>query len=193
MPDQPPPGHWVRVESHQLLDRPPWFRVYADTWRLPSGKTIPDFLRVDGRDYVTVLAVDDRERVLVFDGFRPGCMDVVLQFPAGYVDDADPDPLTAARRELAEEAGLAAGRWDHLGRFVADGNYKMTVTDAYLARDLTSVRVDGSDDPEAYRQTWIPLDEVTAGWRAGRFQPAATAAALGLALDRLTRSPTGSV
>ena len=70
---------------------------------------------------VTIVAVDDGEIVLVRQT-RPGAGDWTLELPAGCLEEGE-TPEQAARRELAEECGLAALEWRDVGSFWAAPAY----------------------------------------------------------------------
>lgn len=98
------------------------------------------------------------------------------ELPAGTLEDGE-DPLAGAQRELAEEAGLRAERWDSLGTARSSAALTMRFH-LYLARDIR--RVDRS--PEAYEQDMIvrelPLGEAVAAALDGEIQHAASIVAL---------------
>src|SRR4051794_27437259 len=112
---------WQRLSSTLLLDRRPWFRVFGDHVRLPSGKEIDDFLRIDSRSYAVIFAVTEDHRVLLVEGYKYGPDRVVVQLPAGYLE-AGEAPEACARRELLEETGYTATHWELLGAYCPDGN-----------------------------------------------------------------------
>jgi ADP-ribose diphosphatase len=64
---------------------------------------------------VTIVPVDGAEIVLVSQT-RRGADGRILELPAGTIEDGEP-PAAAARRELAEECGLAASTWKRIGGF----------------------------------------------------------------------------
>jgi len=68
------------------------------------------------------------------------------EVPAG-TRDGDEDPLECARRELAEETGLVAGRYTSLG-VVRGAAFLTGRAFLYLAEELT----ESSRSPEAYEQ-----------------------------------------
>jgi len=181
---------WKVISTKQLLDCPPWFKVFSDDWLLPSGEVVKDFLRIEARDYVLIFAIDDDRQVLLLKGYRPGCRDIVLQLPAGYVDDNDASVLDSAKRELLEETGVIAETWHLLGSFVGDGNWKLGTFHCYLAQGLSPVdsELPESDDPGKQILIWMSLEDVKAAWRAGQFGQAATVAAVSLAVDWLETS-----
>ena len=94
-----------------------------------------------------------------------------------------PVPGTAAElaaAELAEETGLRAATWTHLGRLFAAYGYSSQSYDVFLAADLTA----GSPEREVTEQDMIHrrfgLDEVIAMVRDGRLADAHSVAALAL-------------
>ena len=89
-------------------------RVYADDVLLPDGRQVEGFLRVEGRPYATIFALTDAGQVPFLRQYKYGLDRVALQLPAGYLE-AGEDAEVGARRELLEETGYAAARWERLG------------------------------------------------------------------------------
>ena len=89
-------------------------------------------------------------------------------------------PLEAARRELAEEAGLAAGQWQALAELRNSASLAAK-SYLYLARDLRPVATarEGSEGDMALRRR--PLDSALAAVGVGEIVHAVTVAALFLA------------
>jgi hypothetical protein len=93
----------------------PWFDVLA---RTVDGSTSPYyFLRTS--DYVTVLAVTTEGSVLLVEQYRPAVGAHTTELPSGHVEEGEL-PEAAARRELAEETGYEAQKFELLGTLVPD-------------------------------------------------------------------------
>jgi ADP-ribose pyrophosphatase len=99
------------------------------------------------------------------------------EVPAGKLDRPGEDPLECARRELAEEAGLAAARWDKLGSILTTPGFCDEVIHLYLARDLTPARQDLERD-EVIEVHRIPLAEALARIPTEEIRDAKSIAAL---------------
>ncbi|AFY46307.1 ADP-ribose pyrophosphatase [Nostoc sp. PCC 7524] len=59
----------------------------------------------------------------------------ILEFPAGTVE-INEDPLETVKREIQEETGYNAQKWDKLGEFFLAPGYSDEILYAFLARDL---------------------------------------------------------
>ncbi|WGV24828.1 NUDIX hydrolase [Halotia branconii] len=59
----------------------------------------------------------------------------LLEFPAGTVESTE-DPLETIQREIAEETGYSAQKWDKIGEFFLAPGYSDEIIYAFLARDL---------------------------------------------------------
>lgn len=84
------------------------FRVRRDWCRSPRDGDVHDFYVLEMPDWVQVVAVTTEGRLVLVEQFRPGTGQVTLEFPAGLIDRGE-DPVAAAVRELAEEAGYRGG------------------------------------------------------------------------------------
>lgn len=126
---------------------------------------------VDHTGAVSVLAVDDEERVLLIKQYRHPIRAREWEIPAGLLDVADEDPLEAAKRELAEEVDLAAASWSVLSDYVTTPGGNNEAIRVYLARDLSDTDAFTREDEEAdIEKRWVPLDEALDAVVARRIQ-----------------------
>lgn len=93
-----------------------------------------------------VLAVDDNQDLYFVRQFRYPYGEEMIEIPAGKLNEGE-DPLTCAKRELLEETGLVAEKWEKIGAFRPSPGYTDEVLHIYLARDL-SEREQHLDDDE---------------------------------------------
>lgn len=111
------------------------FSVEVQQVKLPDGRqTTRELVRHPGGS--CVVALDESGYVYLVHQYRVGTGGPSREIPAGKLDP-DEDALACARRELAEETGLTADRWDLLIRFYPSPGYTDEVIHIYLARDLT--------------------------------------------------------
>jgi ADP-ribose pyrophosphatase len=94
---------------------------------------------VDHTGAVAVLALDDEGRVVLIRQYRHPVRMELWELPAGLLDNPGEPPLEAARRELAEEADLRAGRWDVLADWFSSPGGMTEALRVYLARELEPV------------------------------------------------------
>jgi ADP-ribose pyrophosphatase len=91
-----------------------------------------------------VVALDDDERVVLLRQYRHPVGRHLWELPAGLRDADGEPPLETAKRELAEEAQLAADRWSLLTSTYSTPGFCDELVLVYLAEGLTDVdRPDG--------------------------------------------------
>lgn len=121
---------------------------------------------------VGVVALDDRDRVLLVRQYRHPVRSYLWEPPAGLLDVAGEDPLVTAQRELAEEAHLTAGEWHVLVDFFNSPGGSTEAFRCYLARDLRPVpheeRHEGHGEERDMPVAWLPLDDARDRVLAGR-------------------------
>lgn len=99
--------HEPKVEG-TLVFRTPWFQVYSK--ELPDAE--PHY-SIAAPDFVCIVGVNNRGRLLMVRQFRPAVGAVTLELPAGHVEEGE-TPEQAARKELLEETGYTADRLELL-------------------------------------------------------------------------------
>jgi len=162
------------IRSHRIHEgRVVCLRV--DEIRLTDG-TMARREVVEHGPAVCVVAIDDRDRVLLVRQHRlPAGRDLV-EIPAGSLNEGE-DPLFGAQRELAEETGFAASRWNALGGFFAEPGYCTEYLHLFLARDLRP-ESRPADEDERIELVAMPFAEAVDAVARGTFPDAKTIAGL---------------
>jgi ADP-ribose pyrophosphatase len=149
--------------------------VGIETATLPNGVTV-DLAIVRHPGASAIVAVDDDGRIAMLTQYRHAIGGWLREVPAGCRNGGE-SPLECAQRELREEAGLGARRWDHLGSIVTIPSYCDEKIDLFLARDL-SASAGHLDFDEVMKVEQIDLERTLAMITSGEIVDAKTIAAL---------------
>ncbi|HEX5039004.1 MAG TPA: NUDIX hydrolase [Candidatus Limnocylindria bacterium] len=176
------------MEERTLSTRRPWTgrRVAVrvdDVERSDGHRTTREIIEHPGA--VAILAWDG-ERLAMVSQWRHATGQVLLEIPAGTLEPDEPMAETA-RRELAEEVGVAAATWTDGPRFFTAPGFCTELMHIYLATDLSDDRA-AADEDEALEPSWMTLADVLAAIDDGRIVDAKTMAAVGWFARRLGTS-----
>ena len=119
-----------------------------------------------------MMAVDDKNRVLLVRQYRLPADKYLWELPAGKVDEGE-TPLQAAKRELIEETGYRARTWKKMQSFYPSPGFlaeKMTI---YMATDLTAGEATPMDD-ERIEARWYTRKELKELIAAGKIEDSKT-------------------
>jgi ADP-ribose pyrophosphatase len=168
----------VRVISSKVSFRGPVFNVVTDEVEEPGNvRARRDVVRHSGS--IVILAVDDSgrtARVLLERQYRYAAGRRMWELPAGRIDPGE-DKLTAAKRELLEETGYSASRWQRaLFFYVSPGFLDESMT-VYLARGLTKGLAQPEED-ERIAVRFFPLAQAVRMAMTGKIVDAKTIAPL---------------
>lgn len=154
-----PGSHTFEVVDSEILVESPILALRRDQVRMPGGK-ISSREVVEHFGAVAVVARDDQGRICLLRQWRQTAADRLIELPAGILDVAGEDPLTAAERELGEEAGVAAREWSLLTDIFTSPGFAEETVRIYLAESLTAVdRPDPEDEEADMTLDWVGLDE----------------------------------
>lgn len=171
---------WSVIEERELLARPPYLTVTAQSVALPDGRRIDDFYQIVLADFAVIYAETPDGRVLMLRSYRHGPRRVCLNFPGGALSPGEA-PLDAARRELREETGYEAERWDSLGSWVTNVNQRCQTAHFFRAAGCRPVAAPDSGDLEETRLELIGPDGLFEAARRGELAGLSHAAMLAIA------------
>jgi len=115
--------------------------------------------RVGVGGIVVMVAITPDRTVLLERQFRPPMGRDVIELPAGLVEHNEPMEA-AAKRELIEETGWAAGTLQYLAEGPISTGASTETLRAYLCTDLEHVGKNGGDDNEIIEVIEVPIDGV---------------------------------
>lgn len=135
-----------------------------------------------GREFIVhpgasaIVALTDDGCVIFERQFRYPIQAVTVEIPAGK-RDGDEDPLVCAKRELSEETGYSAEKWQKIGAIATTVGFSDEVIHLYLAQGL-SLGAQHTDDDEFINLMKIPFDEAIGMIQKGEITDAKTICAL---------------
>lgn len=127
-----------------------------ETVELPNGETAElEIVRHPGG--AAAVALDDAAQVCLLRQFRHAAGGWLWELPAGKIEPGE-DPFDTARREIAEEAGVAADAWANLGILYSSPGVLTEVIHLFLGRVLRHVGHE-HEAHEVIEIHWLPLDK----------------------------------
>ncbi len=149
------------VVDRQLLAETPFLQLEELSLRGPDGDVSPrSVVRVGGA--VALIPVDGDE-VVLFRQYRTALERAILEIPAGKLDVPGEEAEQCARRELAEEVGLAAGKLERLVHYYTSPGFTDEELTIFLATDLSEVEMNRVGPEErAAEIVRVPIGEIAA-------------------------------
>lgn len=161
----PPPEPARHLETTAALDARK-IRFEINRLRLPIG-IVGSFGIIRHPGAALAVPVLEDGRVVLLRQYRFAVAARILEFPAGTLE-AQEDPLGSIQREIEEETGYRADRWDSLGAMLPCPGYSDEVIHLFLARDLTRLETPPSgDDDEDMEVLVMPPDQLDAALASG--------------------------
>jgi ADP-ribose pyrophosphatase len=119
---------------------------------------------------VGVIALNHEGAILLVEQYRHAQGKIMWEAPAGLLDALDEDPLECAKRELLEETGYVASKWEVLTDFANTPGGSSEQIRIYFAQGLKlheEGRPQAGDEERDMPVHWIPISEVLASIGAG--------------------------
>jgi ADP-ribose pyrophosphatase len=148
--------------------------VRTDTVRLPNGTTTTREIVVHP-EVVGILPVTSDGRVVMVRQFRKPAEQVLLEVPAGGIDDGE-TPEDAVRREMVEETGYRVGSVRRLASFYTSPGFTTEYMYLYAAQDLQPG--EPTEETDQIEVVLLTRDEAMQRLRAGEIHDAKTIIAL---------------
>jgi ADP-ribose pyrophosphatase len=136
-----------------------------------------------------VVPVKDDGKLIMISQFRYPLQKVILEFPAGKLDNNE-DPLICAIRELEEETGYISENFSKLGEICTTPGFSNEILHLFIAKNLKEGkhnREEGEHDMEVFEFT---TDEIEQKILSGEIYDAKTICTFYLTKKLLLNNPS---
>ncbi len=149
------------------------FNIRIDEVQKPTGATMQiDVVEHSGA--VTLIPMDEHNRILLVKQYRHAVGKILLELPAGTLDHNE-TPEDCAIRECREEIGMAPAKLMHLGGFYLAPGYSSEYSELYLATDLSPAPLPQDLDEDLVVEP-LSIEEILNKISTGEIQDAKTLA-----------------
>lgn len=178
---------WRVTRSESVLkDR--WIDVRADHCITPDGSEISPYYVLSYPDWVHIVCLTEAGLLVLVRQYRHAAGEAFLELPGGGADGRDGDIEQAARRELLEETGYAAPRWQLITSLYPNPATHTNRVHFFLALDASYQRQPELDVGEAGLSVELmDIPAVLQGLRSGLLGHAMHASGLLLGLEAAGR------
>ena len=180
----------LKINKRKLLEKNnnSYIKVKHYKCILNNSATIVRDKIIKGKNNATVIipVTKDNDFLLVVQP-RPVKEGVLIEFPAGYIEDKE-NPLLSAKRELIEETGYHSDNIKYLDSFYQDQGCSDSYNYAYLALDCEKVKEQNLDEDEFIRYFLCNYDEVLELIKMGYIKDIQSKYALELSKKYIKRS-----
>lgn len=164
----------VCVKENRIFDGK-ILSVRCDDVRTPSGRIATREV-VEHKSAVGMLAVTDRQTVLLVRQYRYAVHEETLEVCAGLIEQGE-DPAQAAEREMQEELNVKASKLYNIGEFYASPGFCTEIFTLFLAEGLEKASLP-QDEDENVSVCEIPFKDIPVMIKNGKIRDSKTFAAL---------------
>jgi len=167
-------GPW-RIKESNTVYSDPFVHLRVDQVIRPDGDDGQHVL-VTIKPGVCVIALDNNGNVHLTKEFHYAVGRDSIEGVSGGIEPGD-EALPTAKRELQEEIGLLAGKWQHLMTVDPFTSCMKSPTELYLATDLTPTE-SSPEGTEVIETVVMPLDQAIEEVSNGKITHAPSCVAL---------------
>lgn len=124
-----------------------------------------------------VIPVKDNGKIILVKQFRYPLQSWLIEFPAGKLDENE-DPLICATRELEEETGFKASRFEKLGKILTAPGYSTEILHIYKASELIAGKHNREEGEFGMEVMELSADEINSLITSGEITDAKTIAGM---------------
>lgn len=148
---------WKLLDSKYIIKRP-WATVRVDQIQLPSGFIKDEYYVLEYPTWVNMIGFTTDDQILFVRQYRHGAGEILVELPAGVVEEGE-DPEDGARREMLEETGYAFQSIEKICELYANPATSGNITHTYLLKGGVRVQDQDLDDSEDIEVITMSVDQ----------------------------------
>ncbi len=161
--------------SSKLIYQGRAISLRVDTVKKPDNRETTREI-VEHSEVIVVVAVDEKDNVLLVRQYRTPVEKELMEIPAGGIDNGEA-PEEAVRREMQEETGFLPQKLVKLGGFYSAPGFCTEYLHVFVATDLVPSRLFAEDTDEISLEL-VPIKDIPAMLTSDKFEDAKSIAGL---------------
>ena len=145
---------WKLLSRKNVYDGSPYINIFVDKVKLPNGKIIDDYHRIEVNNAVMLLIENDSGELLVYEEYRHGINDVTYTFPAGGIEGNESLEETT-KREVMEELGYIFDSYKLIKKYIVSGSYMFSELNIVSVKNIKKVSEPREVDIENPEIMWL--------------------------------------
>lgn len=147
---------WKTLSSKHVYKNA-WIKVREDKVINPLGKK-SIYGVIEKSPAVFIIAVNPKKEIYLVGQYRYATGQYSLEIPAGTIEKDS--PLSSAKRELWEETGLKAKKWQPIGKFKAVNDIANANCFVFLAQELKQTDINKMAEDGISEAIKLPIKAV---------------------------------
>lgn len=133
-----------RVEAEREIFKGRVIRLVDRDLVLPNGRQTT-FSVVEHPGAVAIIPIFENGDVVLLKQFRPSIGEEIYEIPAGTLEEGE-SPLATAKREIVEETGYKARKWEKIAEFYTAPGFCTELMHVFVAKGLSPASAEGDAD-----------------------------------------------
>ena len=161
-----------KVIQRELIFQNPWIELHQDKVETRTGKVM-DYTWYKSSDVAVIVPFLEKDNLLMIRQYRYPLGKVLLEFPAGHIEQGEA-AANAAKRELLEETGYIANRIDYMYTYHPSVSKSSQLVYIFRAYDLVEKKANHDGGEDIIRTEIISVEELENMIRQRRIESAGT-------------------
>lgn len=174
---------WKTLSSELAFDNK-WFKVQKDVVELPNRNILNDYYIWKEPNVSQIVAITKENKIVLVKQYKHGAGEILIECPAGYVDENESFE-SAASRELLEETGYKINSLESLGKYVHNPTKSSGVVHSFLAINVEKISDQKLDEGEDIEVVELDFKEIIKMIENGEIWTSGTISSIFLALNKL--------
>jgi 8-oxo-dGTP pyrophosphatase MutT (NUDIX family) len=170
--------NWKQLSS-SVVHKNPWYQVRKDEVVRPDGSPGEYYVVETGGASVYIIVVDDQEKILLIGQERYTSGTFSWEIPGGNSDGQE--PAKAAARELLEETGIEANKWEFIGDSYVMGGISSEKGYMYKVTGLIFHQENKQYEEGITHTKWVTLQDIKRMIKNGEITDNQTITAIAIA------------
>lgn len=152
-------SNW-KIKSSEYLLKHKYMTVRKDVCETEDKKIVDPYFVLEFPHWVQVMAFDKDNRVMITQQYRHGIGAMTYGLPTGFSELSDNSTLESAQRELLEETGYTAGRYEKVPVILPNPATQNNQVHTFAAFDIKKIQDPEFDHSEKITVQFVMVDKL---------------------------------